>query len=77
MANGKLGTVLTLTWSFLCNKCFPSGFTGKATDGDATKQLQGPAFFTRVFAEDAGGQSTGSDTDERFVRGKHRAQYSV
>lgn len=47
-----------------------------ATNGDATQQLQGPAFSVRVFAEDAGGQRTGSDTDERYVWGKHRAQLS-
>lgn len=41
-----------------------------ATHGDTTQQLKGPAFFMRVFAEDAGGQSTGSDIDKRYVRGK-------
>lgn len=77
LANEKLGKVLTLSWSFLCNKCFSSGFTGMASYGDAMQQLTGPAFFTCVFAEDTGGQSTGRDTDERYVRGKRMAQYSV
>lgn len=69
--------MLTLSWPLLCNKCFSSGFTGMVSYGDATQQLMGPAFFMCVFAEDTGGQSTGKDTDERYIRGKRMTQYSV